>query len=285
MALSRQVGRALDSPYERVAANFHIESKGILACDHPANLMRLHVLSDLHLERGDYTPKRTNADVVVLAGDIHQGSRGIQWAQKHFPRTPVLYVMGNHEFYGCEMRPLVEECRAETRGGNILLLENQSAQIGGITFLGCVLWTDFKLWPKPAEAMEAARDYMNDFKLIRTPSGRLRPGDTVQFHQTSVAWLKSQLKKNDPKKTVIITHHAPSERSIPPQNADDILNAAFASDLDSLIRASRIPLWIHGHTHYNVDYKVGVTRIYSNQRGYPTEMLRCFEPGRIIEIL
>jgi predicted phosphodiesterase len=247
--------------------------------------MRLHVLSDLHLELGDYTPKRTDADVVVLAGDIHQGSQGIQWARRYFPKKPVIYVMGNHEFYGYDIRSLVERCRAETRGSSICLLENQSAQIGGVTFLGCALWTDFRLWPKPVEAMEAARDYMNDFKLIRTSSGRLRPEDTVQFHQASVAWLKSQLKKNDPKKTVIITHHAPGSNSIPPQNAGDILNAAFASDLDSLIRANRVPLWIHGHTHYNVDYKIGATRIYSNQRGYPDEKLLRFEREKIIEIL
>ena len=133
--------------------------------------------------------------------------------------------------------------------------------------------------------MGAAKDYMNDFRLIRTASGRLRPQDTAQFHQASVAWLKSQLKKNDPKKTVIVTHHAPSGKSIPPQHSGDILNAAFASDLNSLIRSSRVLLWIHGHTHYNVDYKISTTRIYSNQRGYPEEKLLRFELEKLIEIL
>jgi len=247
--------------------------------------MRLQVLSDLHLEFGDYTPKKTDADVVILAGDIHQGHQGIQWAKRRFPKKPIIYLMGNHEFYGCDMRPLLEGCQAETRGSNICLLENQSVHIGGITFLGCTLWTDFKLWPKPAEAMEAARDYLTDFKVIRTSSGRLRPADTVQFHQASVAWLKSQLNQNSPEKTVIITHHAPSSRSIPPQNAGDIISAAFASDLEPLILASRVSLWIHGHTHHNVDYKIGATRIYSNQRGYPDERLARFEPEKIIEIL
>ncbi len=247
--------------------------------------MRLHVLSDLHQELGDYTPKRLDVDVVVLAGDIHQGGQGIQWAQRHFSKKEVIYVMGNHEFYGCDVQYLVQCCQAEARGANIHLLENQSVQIRGVTFLGCTLWTDFKLWPKLAEAMAAANDYINDFRLIRAGSGRLRPEDTVQFHQASVAWLKSELRKSDPKKTVIVTHHAPSARSIPPQNICDIINAAFASNLDSLIRASRVPLWIHGHTHYNVDYKIGTTRIYSNQRGYPEEKLPRFEPESIIEIL
>ena len=92
------------------------------------------------------------------------------------------------------------------------------------------------------------------------------------------------MSRHDPSRTIVVTHHAPSSRSIPPNNVGDVLSAAFASDLDLMIQASRIPLWIHGHTHYNVDYKIGVTRIYSNQRGYPSEMARGFELGRIIEI-
>jgi Icc-related predicted phosphoesterase len=97
--------------------------------------------------------------------------------------------------------------------------------------------------------------------------------------------LKSQLDKNARETTVIVTHHAPSSRSIPSQHAGDIISAAFASDLEPLVRASRVPLWIHGHTHHNVDYKIGATRIYSNQRGYPDERLARFEPEKIIEIL
>jgi len=92
------------------------------------------------------------------------------------------------------------------------------------------------------------------------------------------------MSRHDPSRTIVVTHHAPSSRSIPPQNVGDTLSAAFASDLDLMIQASRVPLWIHGHTHYNVDYQIGMTRIYSNQRGYPNEMLPCFEPGKIIEI-
>jgi len=58
--------------------------------------MRIHILSDLHLEFGDFDPPRTDADVVVLAGDIHVGTRGVAWARERFHPTPVL---GNHEYY------------------------------------------------------------------------------------------------------------------------------------------------------------------------------------------
>lgn len=246
--------------------------------------MRLHILSDLHLEFQDYRPERVAADIVILAGDIHVGSEGIRWAKKCLPQKPLIYVMGNHEFYGHSMQTLLSECRAETQGTKIHLLENESVQIGGLTFLGCTLWTDFALWPKPAEAMEAARDYMSDFRLIKTPSGRLHPSDTVQLHRSSLGWLKAELKRHDPAKTVVVTHHAPSAKSTPPEFAHDVLNGAFVSDLDTLIRQSRVPLWIHGHTHHCVNYTIGRTVLFSNQKGYPAERKAQFNAKAIIDL-
>jgi hypothetical protein len=83
---------------------------------------------------------------------------------------------------------------------------------------------------------------------------------------------------------VVITHHAPSEKSIPPFHLGRILNAAFASNLDWFVENSSVPLWIHGHTHYSVDYKIGRTRVFSNQRGYPHEVDPRFVPDAVIEI-
>ncbi len=62
--------------------------------------MKLHILSDLHTEFSDFEAPETDADVVVLAGDIGVGTGGIEWAAGQFPDVPVVYVPGNHEFYG-----------------------------------------------------------------------------------------------------------------------------------------------------------------------------------------
>ena len=61
--------------------------------------MRLHILCDLHLEFGSTRIPPANADVVVLAGDIHLGREGRRWARNQFPHKPIIYVLGNHEFY------------------------------------------------------------------------------------------------------------------------------------------------------------------------------------------
>jgi Icc-related predicted phosphoesterase len=247
--------------------------------------MRLQVFSDLHLEFGGFEPTLKNPDVVVLAGDIHLGTAGVKWARQFCRDCPVIYVLGNHEFYNHSIPALIKALKREARGGNVHVLENDAVKINGFVFLGCSLWTNFQLWPDARAAMSFAEQEMSDFWLIKKRDGnKFGAADSVKIHTASVRWLGRQMSRHDPARTIVVTHHAPSPRSIAPYQAGDILSAAFASDLDPLIRACRVPLWIHGHTHYNVDYKIGATQIYSNQRGYPHEMLRGFEPGKIIEI-
>ena len=64
--------------------------------------MKLHIMSDVHLEFSTFEPPATDADVVVLAGDIGIGAKGVYWARSVFPDKQILYVPGNHEFYDTE---------------------------------------------------------------------------------------------------------------------------------------------------------------------------------------
>jgi predicted phosphodiesterase len=248
--------------------------------------MRLHILSDLHLEFGTIEVPQTDADVVVLAGDIHLGREGRRWARGHFAGQPVVYVLGNHEFYRHSLPELTEALLRETDGSPIHVLENRAAEIGRVTFLGCSLWTDFQLAAEPDAAMRVAESVMSDYAIIwnNTENRLLQARDTAQLHAQSVAWLKRELAKGEPARTVVVTHHAPSPRSEPPYHANNPLTAAFASRLDALIEQSRVPLWIHGHTHHNVDYTIGSTRVLTNQRGYPDAMCRGFDPKLVIEL-
>lgn len=134
--------------------------------------------------------------------------------------------------------------------------------------------------------MKTAESLMSDYGVIwnSTENRALRARDTVRLHRKSVAWLKEELPKGDPARTVIVTHHAPSGRSEAPYHAHSPLRAAFASDLDSLVTRSRVPLWVHGHTHFNVDYRIGKTRILTNQLGYPGEQCHGFDPELVIEV-
>ena len=248
--------------------------------------MRLHILSDLHLEFGHVKIPPTDADVVVLAGDIHVGQKGLKWARKQFPDKPGIYVLGNHEFYRHSLPDLTEQLKHEADGSQIRLLENGAVEIDGYTFLGCTLWTDFQLSANPAASMRYAEESMSDYLVVRfKPEERsLRVRDTVRLHTESVTWLRNQLSRCDRDRTVVVTHPSPSSRSEAPYHGNSPLKPAFASNLDELIEQSGVPLWIYGHTHYNTDYCIGSTRVLTNQRGYPHERSKGFNPSMVVEI-
>ena len=126
-----------------------------------------------------------DADVVILAGDIYVRNKGIAWARGKFEHIPVIYVLGNHEFYGEALPKHIDKLKEQTQGTNIHILENESLHIQGIQFLGCTLWTNFNLFGNPGIARHTAALEMTDYKKIRlSPSFRkLRPADTAGLSQ------------------------------------------------------------------------------------------------------
>jgi Icc-related predicted phosphoesterase len=248
--------------------------------------MKIHVLSDLHLEFGPAIVPTTDADVVVIAGDIDVGIRGLEWLQANFRRQPVIYVLGNHEFYHHDLVQLRRSIDQLAEGSNLGVLENAAVEIGGYSFLGCTLWTDFALRGDVERAMANAEELMNDFRIISNGGmmHRLQARDVAQLHSESVAWLRDELPRHDPAKTVVVTHHAPSPQCEASFHVGGPLSPAFVADLDKLIEPSGVPLWIHGHTHHNVDFRLGNTRVLSNQRGYPAENCPRFDPALVVEV-
>lgn len=249
--------------------------------------MRLHVLSDLHLEFAPFISPSVDADVVVLAGDTHPGLRSVRWAAEHWPDRPVVVVPGNHEFYGHTYPTLVRKLEAEAaaRSPHVHVLSDCAVEIGGVRFLGTTLWTDFALLADPAAGMAAAQTQMTDFRRIRVEPryAKARPTDTVVWHRRSVRWLREALAVPYDGPTVVVTHHAPSGRSVNPLYTDPV-TAAYASHLDQLVAESGAALWVHGHTHYCVDYTIGDTRVLSNQRGYPDEPVDGFAAELVVEV-
>lgn len=247
--------------------------------------MRALVLSDLHLEFSHFEAPQVDADIVILAGDISTKLRGVRWAAESFKETPVLYVPGNHEYYGGAIPQFDDKLRSAAVGSSVHVLQNDSATIEGVKFLGTTLWTDLNLLNDSFRAAEAAAEAMSDFRLIRLGRSyrRLRPGDTVRFHASAKRWLEAELRVASCP-TVVVTHHAPSGQSLNPLYRGDALGPAFASEMTDFIRRLAPELWIHGHCHYPVDYSVGETRVLSNARGYPEERLPGFRPDLTVDI-
>jgi len=244
--------------------------------------MRLLVLSDLHLEVWPISPLSTEADLVILAGDIGNGAAGIEWAKQTF-NVPVLYVAGNHEYYDGEFSVVQEALREAAADSQVKLLDCQTYFRDSVRFLGCSLWTDYSL-AEPAtraEVIERSRRFNPDHVSIRKAERAFSPEDAIALCQRHRAWLDERLSEHHDGPTVVITHFAPHRGSIAPAFLNHPANPGFIVDLDALM--GRADLWIHGHTHTAFDYRVRGTRILSNPRGYAHENTG-FRPDRIIEI-
>lgn len=239
--------------------------------------MRLLVLSDLHLEVWrDFAPKFditvSKPDIVILAGDIHTKARAPAWAARVFPGIPVLYVSGNHEFYGGALDQASDAIRKECeKYSNVHYLDCDEYIALGIRFLGVTLWTDFDLFGSDhrSSAMVDSGNVMNDYRQIRIACAgyrKMRPLDTAQLHATQRSWLDRKLSDPFEGPTVVITHMAPSNKSITPEYAADPVSAAFASNMEDLV--SKANLWIHGHTHTSFDYVLNQCRVVANPLGY-----------------
>lgn len=285
--------------------------------------MRLWPMSDLHLEltRGWDLPapaERPAFDVLVMAGDlVPRMERGVRWLVERVPDKPVIYIAGNHEFYGTDEMRTVEKAMQAAAGTNVHVLQNRSVTLedatGRVTFAGGTLWTDFELHGDQHRAMTVAAERMNDFRKIRTGAYKLRfrPTHALMRHQQSRAFLESEMRKprEAGHRLVIVTHHCPlpdrqEERPGPADHLleDEVLDAAYRSDLSALMRpqagsddgkAALRPAaaWLFGHTHESFDAIVGETRLVSNSKGYgpwPPKESRWenprFDPNFILEI-
>lgn len=250
--------------------------------------MNIRVMSDLHREFFKFVPDPIQADVVVLAGDISSEDRGVEWACRAFQNTPIVYVLGNHEFYGSAYEEVLERSRRAANKVGVHLLDCGEVVLNGVRFLGATLWTDFQTADSTnsdaAFAMWRARQGMTDFSVIKYRGGRLSPEATREFHLSARDWLKSKLAAPFEGKTVVVTHHLPHRNSIDPQFHGDPLNPAFASHMPDLVRPP-VTLWIHGHTHCSCDYGIEGTRVVCNPRGYgPHDLNPKFDPMRVVDV-
>ncbi|HYC45577.1 MAG TPA: metallophosphoesterase [Burkholderiales bacterium] len=234
--------------------------------------MKLNILSDLHLSVAALDLPRNDADVVILAGDIARPVQAVSWASAF--EKPVLYVPGNHEFYGRDIRGTVAELKRLCAGTQVRVLDNDEVILGDVRFLGTTLWTDFMLFgrgDKREAAIRHVTSAIRDFSRILVDADTRRsfsPAISEEFFARNTAWLRARLAHGHAGPTVVISHHAPSRKSIAPRFADSPLNVAFVSDAEHLMDGNRVRLWIHGHTHDSFDYEVNGTRVVCNPRGY-----------------
>jgi predicted phosphodiesterase len=242
----------------------------------------LKVVSDLHLEflsteEGRELLRRRfseddGATAVVLAGDVGvpTGRRrrsfegALEFLSMRYPA--VLYVPGNHEFYGTRAADGLEKIRRIVRlHPKVTLLEpGVEARWGDRRVVGATLWFQER------RGYEQLAGMLSDFSAIT---------DFVPWvfeqNRAHVAWLNEVVREGD----IVVTHHLPAPGSVAPRFQGDELNAFFLCDMTPLIEERRPAVWVHGHTHDPCRYTLGDTTVLCNPVGYQGEENPAFDAG------
>lgn len=247
--------------------------------------MKAVLYSDLHIWFGKCKPRLDHStyDIALCAGDIGEGVSGAAWVREHVKNG--FYVAGNHEFYGVDLFKHYEKLKTKENldGRQMKFLQNEVYY--GVTesgekyrVLGATLWTDFMLdgfhcggfFAPFNDRLLAGQACLNDYRQITDGPDYVKPITIYNEHVKSVGFIRDTLlySQDFDGKTIVMTHHAPSPRSIVPGYRNSQINFMYASDLENLIEECQPDLWVHGHIHSSVDYQIGKTRVVTNPRGY-----------------
>ena len=254
------------------------------------NIMQFDYCSDLHLDFDGASSRVLNhfpeqrSPVLILAGDVLEISlfrnsspslrsqihRFFEWVNGAYDK--VLFLMGNHEYYDGALNQAIQILRETlTQNGwnNFVVLENDTIEFENVTLFGCTLWTSCR--HRNPIAMNAVQGALADYRKIGfiNENGehiRITTDFTVELHDVSMRALKEFLATPTQKQRVVVTHYAPHIESIEPCYRKHPATDGFYEELFDLIDGSDINVWVHGHTHYGVDYMIGQTRVISNPR-------------------
>lgn len=253
--------------------------------------MKIQFASDLHLEMQDnsrwlkHNPLPVVGDILVLAGDIiYLGNEALfrhpfwDWASQNY--REVLAVPGNHEFYaGFDLQPLQNGWMMEVRP-NVHYYYNVCRQIEDVEFIMTTLWSMI-----PVQDAFITEQYVSDFRRIKSGGKVIDFARFNEEHLRCKEFLEQLLSKPKFGYRLVVSHHLPSFALIDPQFKGSRLNGAFAAELFDLIADSDIDCWIYGHSHRNIETKIGSCQCYCNQLGYVTHGEHTlFDGGRVIDL-
>lgn len=271
--------------------------------------MLINLQSDLHLEfhkAANYVPPFLGEDILALPGDIQVGWTKELWFLELLKYRHVLYVPGNHEYYGHRnFYTMNHSLRDWTNAINknaaehgykhkLYSLLDESVVIDGVRFIGSTLWTDYQ--GEDPYTMDQAHTMLADYRQIEgQPFMDITSKELLEVHKNSRRFIEKALRHSENLITVVLTHHLPSARSTHPRwvpspsdpafKRQTAMNYLFCSDLEEVVMQA--DYWFHGHTHDSFDYKVGNCRVVANPRGYPmygSIENEKFNPQLLIEV-
>lgn len=245
--------------------------------------MKIAVASDIHLEFGAIElDNPENAEVLILAGDIcvakdlkdndpHgilEGTRSDKY-HKFFKScaynfNQVIYVAGNHEHYDGDFARTYGRLKDRLSYlENLHVLDKETVDYNGITFIGSTLWTDMnKCDPL---TLFHVKSMMSDYKYIKNSNKKVHrtvplykkddngqyikdekgnyiqcgtkkkeedslfsPQDSVEEHRKCLEYIRQvclnvREQGSNGNRVVVVGHHTPSFQSMDPVYSHDTL--------------------------------------------------------------
>lgn len=235
--------------------------------------MKIQYASDLHLEFAEnasylkHNPLKVAGDILILAGDIgYLGDQNFSrhpfwdWASENYEQ--VIVALGNHEFYNFfDISTLVNGHIRQIRH-NVAAYYNSVISIGDTDIIVSTLWSEI-----PREEAAFTEQVISDFRRIMYGEDLLTFADFNKEHRKCLDFVKSAVAASNARHKIVVSHHVPSFRMQCPKFKDSKTNGAFIVELEDYIKESGIDFWIYGHSHYNVDVRIGKTLCISNQLG------------------
>ena len=239
--------------------------------------MKIQYASDLHLEfysNAEFikeNPIKVTGEILILAGDIHVvGANDFMnapfwdWASKNYKQVIVAY--GNHEFYNdCDLSTMKDGYKYKIRD-NIYYYYNCVINLGDVDIIVSTLWSHIN-----KEHEKDCVSNISDFKLIKLNGKTITAEDFNNEHKRCLDFIQKSMNESKAKKKIIVTHHVPSRLLTAKEFQGTNVNDAFTIDLTDYIKKCGAKYWIYGHSHRNINKKIGKTMCLCNQVGYLSE--------------
>ena len=299
----QKIQETLNSQYNReffIGIRFQEGFATNTISDEPSKYVR--VISDIHCDvnaNKGYTYNFGN-DFVINCGDTAgKYTDVISWVTANMQRGTL--VTGNHlgyEYPSPELGKFHQENSRSTQAKKVRIYLNRNSNIkllgprsvfehGGMTFIGCTLYSNLELYGKENFELckKTAAFQINDFRRCSKVRYKEVAPYSIDDHLGNFRYQRTELccllRKLKDKSVIVVTHFAPLPFSVAPEYNGDPLSAYFVNDLRNIFKEhSNIRLWCHGHTHNKFDYiyrrknnkgKWCETRVVCNPFGYFNE--------------
>jgi hypothetical protein len=257
----------------------------------------IQLYSDIYIEDYVIYPELpVNAKYLFLAGNICRLNHPnffpfFDYCSKNWEK--VFYISGNSEFYS-ERKNMDEfefeyHNKLKNRYKNVFYINNTFVKLDdNINVYGSTFWTN-----PPFNSTKDAKSYIKDYLYIyyfnkaERCIKNLNVNHVEKLSNESFDLLDKYLK-NTNKKTIIMTHFSPNNKTDKLNNIRDPhinqYNNWSEEKIDELFLVN-VPLWISGHTRNSHDLNINNIRYISNQLGKKFELgFTNFKEDGIFEI-